>query len=101
MENKWVFGKREKILLFLVILFFVLLVVKSLVLDPYTPQNELEEKLAEEALDGLETEGLLRWRVIAVNDLRNKREGLQHQKVVELRRYVLYIFPFGQRSIFR
>ena len=100
-ENKWAFGKREKILLIVVLVLFVFLCVKSLLLDPFTPGDDEERQLADEALEGLQTQGILRWRVIDVKDLRNEREGLEYQKVVELRRYLFYIFPFGHGSVYR
>ncbi len=80
---------------------FLLLCVKSLVLDPYTPQDAFEKKLAEEAVEGLETKGMLHWRVVDIDDLREPKEGLEYQKVIKLRRYLLYILPIRNGYVYR
>lgn len=99
LKNKW--SRGEKVFLSATIVLLALLCVKSFLLDPFTPSSELEQMLAAEALEGLRTDGVVRWRVVDIRDVPDPIEGLEYQKVIRLRRYLLYIFPFGHGSVYR
>lgn len=101
MKAKWEFGGREKVLLIVVILLLAAVSVKSLYFDTYMPPTELEERLAIEAMEGRSEEGIVHWRVVNIRDIRTPQESLEYQKVIQLRRYLLYIIPIGEGTIYR
>lgn len=95
-QNKTQFkvNTKEKILLILTLIFLIALIVKSLYFDPYEPkatdQIEKVDQYISETYDNFMYDlGIINVRLVDYNE--TESGAIQ----MHMRKYVLYIFPFG------
>ncbi|MCH4890463.1 hypothetical protein EZV73_22980 [Acidaminobacter sp. JC074] len=109
-------SKRDKIMILVMIGLVILLLVKSLVLDPYQVENEAEEafltyveKLVDERYSGGLYGTLVQIKVVNITEMSEREKSYkdldgnvqvtQGTYKAKIRKYILGILPYAEESI--
>mgnify|MGYP007041251687 CR=1 FL=1 len=96
--------KNTKIFLLVIVLLILLLVVKTNLIDGFTPSNETEERLLQEVEKDLKKGFVLSEKVIDISSLTTGEIELVEEPITEgykvrIRQYFLHFFAYRERML--